>query len=202
MPSSRRVELISLFRWVLVTLFSFGAHWGIPNHAYAQDRATTNFIHFDIDGRRFRLADYVTIDGEFPPLPDREGPVVIIFGAHWCNPCHEVVEYLHQRRTDLEELGIHVVYVHVDDVDRSEERSREQIAALVEEMASGPEFEGVDVLLGGDMDEVRHWVDDPSFESLPGIVLIAANGTIYQRLEGTDGFEAAFEVFWVAVGSN
>lgn len=202
MPSSPRSDLISLFRWVLVALVSFGAHWGIQTHAHAQDRSTSNLIHFDLTGSRFRLADYVTIDGEFPPLPDRQGPVVIIFGAHWCNPCHQIVEQLDERRAEVEQHGIHVVYVHVDDVDRSDELSREQIRSLAEQMASGPEFEGVHVLLGGDMDEVRQWVDDPSFEALPAVVLIGADGTIYQRLEGAEGFEAAFELFLSSMGSQ
>ena len=157
--------------------------------AHAQTRVPGDLIHYDLQGQRFRLSDWVDI-GPFPPLPGQSGPVVLVFGAHWCVPCHGVMRLLHERRPALEDAGIRVVYVHVDDVDRGEGLSRQEIRALVEADAARPEFRGVRVLLGGDAQEVRQWHppgpadDSDAHPALPGVSLIRVDGYFFYRTLG------------------
>ena len=150
----------------------------------AQDVCPFNLVHYDLDGSRFRLSDFVQVPREFPPIPGLAGPVIVVFGAHWCPPCHEVVRQLQLQRPALDAAKVHVVYVHIDDADRTDGRSREEIHALVSAMARGPEFSGVRVLLGGDLPLVQQWLPDTNLEALPGIVFINGDCQITDRMVG------------------
>ena len=179
-PSSFRHGLA-----VLLLAFSAVAYAG-PGLAQDQAMVPTNLVHFDMSGNRFRLADHVRIPGEFPPLPGQAGPVILVFGAHWCGPCHEVLTTLSALRPRLGEAGISIVYVHVDDADRGSGMTREEITQAVATMAEDPIFEAVRILLGGDMTEVRQWADDPTADSLPLTLFIRADGIIAARTSGSD----------------
>ncbi len=145
--------------------------------AAAQEPVPANLVHYDLDGDRFLLSDLVPVVGEFPPLQAR--PVIVVFGAHWCEPCHAVVEALHEQRPAIDAAGAHVVFVHVDDVDRTAGLSRDEIRTLVAAMAEDDAFEGVRVLLGGDRIEVAQWVPGLTVEELPGVVLVGADGLVH-----------------------
>lgn len=167
--------------------------------ATAQEPISENLIHYDLDGDRFRLSDVVPIAGEFPPIPDEQGAVILIFGAYWCQPCHQIVQTLQRHTDEISASETHVVYVHVDDVDRSAGLTPEELRARVAEMAAEPAYSEIRVLLGGDMLEVSQWVGDASTGSLPGVVLIHADGSIVYRTSGHESFEEALVSFLDAV---
>lgn len=182
------------FGLLLILLFALPAS--------AQEPVVDNLIHYDLNGSRFRLSDVIPIASEFPPMPDEQGPVILIFGAYWCEPCHAVVQTLQSHTDEISASGTHVVFVHVDDVDRSEGAPPEEIRTRVNEMASQPAYSQIRVLLGGDMIEVRQWIGDPSASSLPGIVLIQPDGSIVYRAAGRDGFEEALGLFLTSVAES
>ena len=167
--------------------------------ANAQEPVAENLIHYDLNGERFRLSDVVPISGEFPPIPDEQGPVILLFGAYWCEPCHDIVQTLQRHTDEISASGTHVIYVHVDDVDRSAGLTPEELRARVAEMAAEPAYSEIRVLLGGDMLEVSQWVGDASTGSLPGVVLIHADGSIVYRTSGHESFEEALVSFLDAV---
>ncbi len=178
----------TLFRYSLAALLLAFSTLAYTGPILAQDQAVvpTNLVHFDMSGNRFRLADHVRIPGEFPPLPGQAGPVILVFGAHWCAPCHDVLTTLSALRPRLSEAGVSIVYVHVDDADRGSGMTREEITQAVATMAEDPIFEGVRILLGGDMTEVRQWANDPAADSLPLTLFIRADGIIAAKTSGSD----------------
>lgn len=155
-----------------------------PMSAQEPEPVPANLVHMDLEGHRFQLSDFVRIRGEFPPLPGQEGPVILVFGAHWCVPCHLVIQTLWEMRNRLAEHHVRVLYVHVDDVDRGEGRTRDEITELVRRMAREPIFGGVRVLRGGDTLLVRQWGGDSVEEALPLTVLVRGDGTIAGRFQG------------------
>lgn len=208
-------QLLSRLALVLVAAVSFeavavgsslavaqddGAAASADSPAFAARPVPANLIHYGLDGRRFLLSDFVTIEGEFPPMPDQTGPVIVIFGAHWCVPCHEQMAIVHANKAQLDAAGIRVVYIHVDDLDRSQERSRDEIRALIDGMIANGHFEGVQVLLGGDLALVRQWRgteagDMGVVDALPFMAMVAADGQIVDVCAGPGEAEAKLSGF-------
>ena len=152
-----------------------------------------NLVHYDLKGKRFSLADYVKVEGEFAPIPAKQGPMILVFGAHWCKPCKEVMAKLHDLEGDLALKGVTRVYVHVDDVDRGNGKNNKEIKTLAKEMAEAESFAGVTVLLGGDLEELNTWMDQPEGNVLPGVVFINADGTLFAR--GAERFDETLAAF-------
>jgi hypothetical protein len=190
-----RIQLNATRVFAAVICLSCASSAAAQGSADGPQPVTADLIHFDINRDRVRLSDYVTVPGQFPPVADRAGPVILVFGAHWCRPCHDVVGQMHARVEELSPLGMNILYVHVDDVDRSEERSRAEIQSLIETMIEEPIFEGVRVLQGGDMAEVRQWLDNPEQSSLPGILFVTVGGLVFERLLDAGGFGEALDRF-------
>ncbi|MDX9724608.1 MAG: redoxin domain-containing protein [Myxococcota bacterium] len=175
----------------------------LPFGAWAEEAdfagAPGNIIHYDVNNKRFELSDYVQVAKEYPPIESLKGPVLVVFGAHWCEPCKELMKQLQARRAELDEAKVQVFYIHIDDVDIGEfERDSKEIKALVKEMAAGESYQGVRLLLAGDLQEAQAWMDDPSFNALPGAVMLAASGEVHERC-GLKDFDAALGRFLEAV---
>ena len=154
-----------------------------------------DLVHYTVSGKRFLLSDYIAVPGSvLPPVPDLEGPVVLLFGAHWCEPCKDVVAELSARESALRDAGVTLIYVHVDDRDRSDGLDQKAIQAKAREMAKKPGYEAFVVTVGGDMEEVRTWMDDPEWNALPGVVLATRGGKIASR-SGADKIGAALDEF-------
>ncbi len=134
-----------------------------------------NLVHYDLQGKRLSLSDFVTVEGAWRPLTPR--PVILIFGAHWCVPCKGVMAQVHQAQAQIAAIDALVIYLHIDDLDRSDGRSAKEIRELVRELASGPHYSGVSVLLGGDLSQLRTWTRRNN-DALPGCVFIAPDGGI------------------------
>ena len=103
------------------------------------------------------------------------------------------MKYLSENKDALEKAKLHLIYVHVDDLDRAEGKSAKEIRGLVKKMAAKDYYEDLRVLVGGDMEEVRGWMGDSAFESLPAVVLINEEGEIEARFDGPKALQEHFD---------
>jgi len=164
--------------------------------------APRNMVHYDVEGKRFELADYIRVAGEFAPIEKLRAPVMVVFGAHWCEPCKALMQDLQKQRALLEEKKVYLVYVHVDDVDRTDfGHDSATIKKLAQELAKQPAYQGARVLLGGDLDAVRQWMGDETFSMLPGVLMFDADGRLIEHC-GSKDFGDAFERYLAALGGD
>lgn len=194
----RRVSgvLWSLAVVALVAVLSLAA--AAPVEAGEGEKVPADMTHFTLDGKKLILSDYVEVPGsKFKPVPKLHGPVVLVFGAHWCLPCKEVMAALARSREALGAANASILYVHVDDRDRSDGLDKDEIRQRATEMARGADYQGVTVMLGGDLKEVAAWFapDNPdAIVALPAVIFVSKDGAILGR-SGTDGFEQALASF-------
>ncbi|MCA9297956.1 MAG: hypothetical protein KDA28_02755 [Phycisphaerales bacterium] len=125
----------------------------------------------------------MSIPGQLAPNDPR--PVFMVFGAHWCEPCHRITE------DAAEQLGddAMIVFVHLDDVDIGMGLGNDEIQEAVEDMvATLPE--GVTVLTRGRITLFSYLtgleLGDDIQAALPVALMILPDGTIYGRITTYD----------------
>lgn len=185
-------------RWGLVlavVLLSGTAHGSdTEDQTQSSPQPLPRLVKRTLEGDMFFLSD---VTG--PGAVERARPVVLLFGAHWCVPCHDVVSLLHARRGDLDARGVTRVYVHVDDRDIAGGLTRRELDALATTLAGESQMAGVRVLLAGSMSDVTSWAGGTPPESLPLTVLIRADGAIDASVVGVDGLGERLDAFLAAL---
>ncbi len=120
-------------------------------------------------------------------LSELKGHVVLVnFWATWCRPCLEEIPTLMQLETELRDNGFRLVAVSLDEAGSGETLVKPFMNKQFPDFASYLSIEH-------DMDSMVSAVDQAWNEILPTSYLLARDGSIAERLQGSHSAEEFVE---------